>query len=421
MTATTLPPPRIATLDILRGIAVMGIFSVNVIGFAMPMAAYFNPAAYGFESGADLALWATNFVLVDGKMRGLFSLLFGASMLLVIERAEAGGRSGASVHYRRMLWLLLFGAVHYYLIWFGDILTLYAAIGMVAFLFRKRSVRTLLIWAGVFLLIDLALLSAGSYAFISAEAAAHAPGASAEAVQAWTEMSSEFAPPTAQALAADLALYRGGYGGLVMHRLTDQGAGPLFQLLFGSAETLGYMLIGMAGLKSGFLKGEWEDRRYRRIALITLGIAVPAYMVLGWLDWRSGFSVATIFTSFMAASAPFRVMMMIGYAALIILLTRRGGALVERIAATGRAAFTNYLGTSLLASTVFYGYGLGLYGQLDRLEAWLLAPLVWAMMLLWSKPWLDRFQYGPFEWAWRSLARWKPQPMRRPPEPALAA
>ena len=92
----------------------------------------------------------------------------------------------------------------------------------------------------------------------------------------------------------------------------------------------------------------------------------------------------------------------------------RGGPLVQRIAAAGRAAFTNYLGTSLVAVTVFYGFGFGLYGHLSRIEAWLLAPAVWTVMLLWSKPWLDRFNYGPFEWLWRSLARWRLQPMRKP-------
>ena len=101
-----------------------------------------------------------------------------------------------------------------------------------------------------------------------------------------------------------------------------------------------------------------------------------------------------------------------GYAALIILLGRSGGAIVRRIAAAGRAAFTNYLGTSLVASTIFYGYGLGLYGRLDRLEAWIIVPVVWLLILTWSKPWLDRFRYGPFEWLWRSLARFRLQPMR---------
>ena len=115
----------------------------------------------------------------------------------------------------------------------------------------------------------------------------------------------------------------------------------------------------------------------------------------------------------MAATVPFRPLMVAATAALIILLTRRGGALVERIAAAGRAAFTNYLGTSLIMTTLFYGYGAGLFGELSRAELWIPVVAMWVLILLWSKPWLDRFQYGPLEWLWRSLARGSPQPMRK--------
>src|SRR5687767_15691319 len=116
MTAATAAGPRIVTLDIVRGIAVMGILAMNIVAFAMPFQAYMNPTAFGEASQGDLASWAFNFVFIDGKMRGLFSFLFGASMLLVIERTEAGGRSAASVHYRRMIWLLVFGLIHFYFI-----------------------------------------------------------------------------------------------------------------------------------------------------------------------------------------------------------------------------------------------------------------------------------------------------------------
>src|SRR3546814_9122885 len=110
MTATTEPRPRIATLDIFRGVAGMGILAMNVIAFAMPIEAYMNPAAYGLDTTADFIAWAFSFIFVDGKMRGLFSFLFGASMLLVIERAGAAGRSAVSVHFRRMGWLAIFGS-----------------------------------------------------------------------------------------------------------------------------------------------------------------------------------------------------------------------------------------------------------------------------------------------------------------------
>lgn len=412
-TPATAPPVRIATLDIVRGVAVMGIFAVNVIAFAMPFQAYFNPTAYGMHSPADLGLWFTTFVLVDGKMRGLFSLLFGASMLLVIQRAEAAGRSPAAIHYSRMAWLLVLGCVHYYLIWFGDILTLYALTGMIAFFFRNRPVRQLVIWGLVFLGIDLAIMSVASWQFFLAEAAARAPHPAAATLATWREMSGAFGVPDAAGLARSLALYRGPWTGIVHTQLTQGLLDPLFQLKFGVAETLGYMLLGMAGLKSGFLKGAWPDSRYRRIAAWTLGVSIPVYAFYAWVNWRSGFDVSIYFTIFFVATNPFRLAMMAGYASLIILLSRRGGWLVQRIAAAGRAAFTNYLGTSLLACAIFYGWGLGLFGSLGRLDAWLFVPAFWTVMLLWSKPWLDRFTYGPFEWLWRSLARFRLQPMRK--------
>jgi uncharacterized protein len=115
----------------------------------------------------------------------------------------------------------------------------------------------------------------------------------------------------------------------------------------------------------------------------------------------------------LAATVPFRPAMVIATAALIILATRGGGALVDRIAAAGRVAFTNYLGTSLIMTTLFYGYGLGLFGALGRAQLWLVVLAMWGLMLLWSKPWLDRFRYGPLEWLWRSLARGEMQAMRR--------
>jgi uncharacterized protein len=407
-------PERILTLDVLRGVAVMGIFSVNVIGFAMPEAAYFNPAAYGGTTGASLAVWLANFILIDGKMRGLFSLLFGASTLLVIQRAGAAGLSPASVHYRRMAWLLVFGLCHFYLLWYGDILTLYALDGLLLYAFRNSSVRRLLFWAAGFLVLDLLLMSGAAWSFLSLEAAADAPHAAPATLASWHDFSESFAPPAAAELARDLSHYRGGWLGIVRDRFAHNAADPLLQLVFGSAETLGYMLLGMAGLRSGFLTGAWEAARYRRIAVVGLGIGIPAYALLAWNDLANGFRTGIVFLDFFAIATPFRLLMMAGYASLIVLFARNAGALRDRIAAAGRAAFTNYLGASLAASLLFCGYGLGLYGHLARWQAWLVAPCFWAVMLLWSKPWLDRYRYGPFEWLWRSLARWSPQAMRRP-------
>jgi uncharacterized protein len=413
VSAATEPDGRIVTLDLLRGVAVMGIFSVNVIGFAMPDPGYLNPTAYGGTTGANLAIWLANFIFVDNKLRSLFSILFGASMLLVVERASAAGRSAAAVHYSRMVWLLVFGLLHFYFIWAGDILTLYAIVGMAAFAFRKAPVPQLVAAAIVFFLLDAAIMGTLTQSYGVGEAAAAAPGATARTLAEWRATASDLLPLQPDALARNLALFRGGYGGIVHERMTDERLTPLLNLILFGPDTLALMLLGMAGLKSGFLTGAWDRRLYVKIAWIGIGTGAIAEAAIAMWTIHSGFSPTAIFADYMLVSSPFRLLMAGGYAALIVLLARRGGAHVRRIAAAGRAAFTNYLGTSLVASAIFYGYGLGLYGRLDRFQAWLAAPLLWLLILAWSKPWLDRFRYGPFEWLWRSLARGKLQPMRK--------
>jgi uncharacterized protein len=419
MTAATEPPPRIATLDIVRGVAVMGILAMNIIAFAMPPEAYLNPLAYGIDGDSDLASWAFSFVLIDGKMRGLFSFLFGASLLLVIRKAEAKGESPARVHFSRMLWLLLFGYLHFYFIWYGDILTGYASIGLIAWFFRNREPGQLIFWGGFFVFIQFALFAAMAAGFAYVSHAAAAPGADPELLKQWGEMQNGFAVPSDAELTRSIALYRGGWLDLATHQLTHKTFEPLVMLALFGWETLGYMLLGMAALKNGFFTGAWPDARYRRIALIGFAITIPVYSLLAWLLLADGFTPAKIVAYSMAATVPFRPLMVVAIAALIILATRRGGALVARIAAAGRAAFTNYLGTSIIMTALFNGWGFGLFGTMSRIELWLVVLGMWALMLLWSKPWLDRYQYGPFEWLWRSLSRWSPQPMAR--RPAAAA
>ena len=391
----------------------MGILAMNIVAFAMPVQAYINPLAYGTETTLDFAVYAFNAVFIDGKMRGLFSFLFGASMLLVIGIADAKGDDPRSVTFRRQLWLLVFGALHYYLIWYGDILVGYALIGMVAWAFRGLPARKMVLWGIAFLTIQLFVM-AGSAGFAHSLAAEIASGnADGATLKEWQEISADVAVPSAAAIRQDLALHLGPWTGIVADQVTEKTFMPLFFTFIFGWETLAYMLFGMAALKSGFLTGAWDNRRYWNVALPCLAIAVPAYVLLVALLFADGFTVTGIFTWSFTATVPFRPLMIVAYAALIILATRRGGWLVDRISAAGRAAFTNYLGTSILMTGLFYGWGLGLYGSVGRAELYLVVLAMWVLMLLWSKPWLDRFAYGPFEWLWRSLARWEVQPMRK--------
>jgi uncharacterized protein len=410
MSDTPAESPRLITLDVIRGIAVMGIFSVNIVGMAMIEAAYYYPPAFGFDGLADRILWAANFILVDGKMRSLFSILFGASMLLVLERAEAAGRSPAQTHLARMAALLLIGLIHFYAIWWGDILTLYAMVGALAYLFWRLP-------AGGLLMISVLL-----FAWHAAPRIAEVPdrissyeaatsGKSAAAAEEWRD-NMRRSIPDAASIARDKAVHASA----ITHArkmIAEQTALPVrhFKQLW--PETLALMLLGMWGYRSRFLTGGWSDGKYRLGAAVGLGIGVAGFSALAAWVVASDFRLAETASAFNSLSAPLRPVMALGYAALIILLFRRAGALRDRFAAVGRAAFTNYIGASLIGLLVFSGSGLGLYAQLSRAEAWLLVPIVWAIMLAWSKPWLDRFAYGPLEWAWRSLARWELQPMRR--------
>ena len=404
---------RIVTLDIVRGVAVMGILAMNIVAFAMPPQAYINPLAYGLDGAADLASWAFSFVFIDGRMRGLFSFLFGASMLLVIQLAERNGESAKRVTFARQLWLLLFGSIHYYLIWYGDILMGYALIGMAAWLFRNLGVRALVGW-GIALVFVQMLVMGSSAAYAHSLAATIAAGnATPDVLEQWAGLSRDIAVPTREILREELALYLGPWTEIVEFQVMEKAAMPLFFTFLFGWETLAYMLFGMAALKSGFLIGDWSDARYRRVVLIGLAVTLPFYAVLAWLLYADGFTVPGIFTYAFTATVPFRPVMLIAYAALIILLTRRGGWLTDRIAATGRSAFSNYLGTSILMTALFYGWGLGWFGSVSRIELWPVVAAMWVLMLAWSKPWLDRFAYGPLEWLWRSLARWELQPMRK--------
>jgi uncharacterized protein len=419
MTAVTEPGRRIITLDVIRGIAVMGIFSVNVVAFALIFPAYMNPSAAGGHHGVDLATWFANFIVIDGKMRSLFSMLFGASMLLVIERAVAAGRSGASVHYRRMIVLALFGLAHFYFIWFGDILFLYAVIGMIAFLFIRKPPKSLLVWAAGLFLLNAAMMAASSAYFRSADREAHAADATPVEIREWNK-SIAWGRQSEETTARDIAIHRGSAVDRAEHMLGERAFEPFGSIIFFGPETLALMLLGMAGYKSGYLTGDWSDRRYRSIAIWTLGIGAAASAAIAYTTWRSDFYLPLVFFNLVVTQLPFRIMMALGYAALIILVFRKPSWVRDRFAAVGRAAFTNYLGTSIIGVLIFYGDGLGLYHRVSRFEAWLFVPLVWLLMLAWSKPWLDRFQYGPFEWAWRSLARWELQPMRKKERPAAA-
>lgn len=406
-------PARLLTLDALRGFAVMGILLMNAVAFAMPDLAYINPRLWGGETPAAFAVWTANFIAIDGKMRGLFSLLFGASTLLIYERAAARG-DGPMLLCRRFFWLFLLGLIHYIFIWWGDILRLYAVAGFVLLFFVRREPVDLVKAAILFFLIQFVILAAMSGSMFIIEHAANLPGASPDDVSNYRDMLAGLGADPA-VLEKQAALHRGGYWALVQDRIMRLESDQTTLLTLSGFEALGFMLLGMALLKGGFLTGARKQADYLRIARLSYLIGGLPMIALALWCWASGFDILVTFNAVISWSMPLRVPLAIGHAAILLWLILRFGnsSFIRRVANAGRAAFTNYIGTSIVMTTLFYGYGAGLYGNVGRVELYGFVLALWALMLLWSQPWLLRWRYGPFEWVWRSLTRWRLEPMRQ--------
>ncbi|KQM93689.1 hypothetical protein ASE70_13275 [Sphingomonas sp. Leaf22] len=397
---------RIATIDTVRGVAVMGILFLNILAFALPEAAYISPRAYGLNGAADRVAYYAVLILFDGKMRGLFSFLFGASLLLVTDRAEAAGRDAAAVHYARMGWLFVLGLAHAALLWRGDILAHYALIGSVAYAFRALGPGRLLAFGIAFAAVDALLMGSIPLAYLSMQASD-----GATAVQNLRDFRNAFGVPAPAVLAQELALYRGSYAGILAHNLAEIGESLGNTLIIGF-ETLAYMLFGMAALRSGMLDGRWSRRRLWRWAIGGMGIGLLGYGAIAvWIASRD-LDVLAIVAGPIALATPVRAIMIPGWAATIVLLAAGSGPVARRFAAAGRMALSNYLATSIVMCFLFYGWGLGQFGHWSRASLYLPVFAMCAAMLLWSPWWLARFRYGPFEWLWRSLARRQWQPMR---------
>lgn len=402
------------TLDAVRGFAVMGILLMNIVSMGMPTYAYIDPLIYGNEGAADLAAWFANYVLADGKMRALFTMLFGASMVLIAERASTGdGRGPAATHYRRMFWLFIFGMLHAWLVWHGDILVLYAIAGSLTFLLWRARTKTL--WAFILLLLATqVVLNLSHWSMLdTARAAASVAAPSADAVATWQEMVAAQVP-TGSAIAAELAGFRGSFSSVFETRAPLTLIFQTFLLSLMMAETLAFIGLGIVMYRNGFLLGRWSRAAYWRTIALGYMVAVPLTALVAQNLLMARFDIVAIPIAD-TLSLLLRPFIALAHAAAVILFVQSTGArwLSVRLAAAGRMALSNYIGTSIVATTIFYGYGLGYFGHLSRWQLYAVVALIWVLILAWSKPWLDQFLYGPIEWLWRSLARGQRQPMRK--------
>ncbi|MFT5330764.1 MAG: hypothetical protein ACI9TB_000356 [Parasphingorhabdus sp.] len=405
--------PRYLELDALRGFAVMGILLMNIVGFSMPEMAYVSPAIYGGTDMPDILVWALSFIFVDGKMRGLFTIMFGASMMLIIERAQQNGENPARVHFSRMAWLAIFGLAHFFFLWAGDILFLYAAVGCIAYFLSGLTAEDLFRRALLIFSIGFIGYSVMFGSLLYQQYQASLPGASAAAIENLAQVLADFGSGPG-VIAADIALHQSGFTAIFLDKVQNDLFGPIVLLAYNLAETLPLMMIGMALYKNGFFTGQWSATDYRRWGVRLTAIGMVILIAIAWGLIHRDFDMLLMLNASYAWTWPSQLLMTIGYAALLIGLIRKciASLWISRVAAVGQAAFTNYLGTSLLMTFLFYGWGLGLYGSVGRAELYLFVAGAWALMLLWSKPWLNQFRYGPLEWLWRSLARAKLQPMR---------
>lgn len=405
------PTDRLRVLDLIRGIAVLGILAVNVANFAATDSAGISPDLPHPGTPADHAAWLVMFIGFEGKMRALFSILFGASLLLFIERTEAPGRHGARLQARRLLWLMLFGYLHFLLIWDGDILFLYGAVGFLAMIVRHWTPKQLVLGAALTLAVWQGLgVSIWGRSLLD-EAAVTSGTASSEAQKRHAKDLAWFRATDKR----DIEDAARSWLEQVRYKVAEKLPDPLGLVGFNWGETLPWMMIGMALLKSGFFAGRWPPRLLCRTANAALLLGGGATLAFTW--WAAAWhypEVTMHFAMEFGLVLP-HTAMALGYAALLVraarcLLTAAPGQMLE---AAGRIAFTNYIATSLVMCLLCQSWGLSLYGQFGAAQRWTLVLLVWALILAWSQPWLTRYRQGPMEWLWRSLTEWRMMPFRR--------
>ena len=424
--APDLPRPvtqreRIPTIDIVRGVALMGILVMNIGAFSGPFDMYMNPLSVGNHRFYDLVAWTIRWIFFEGKMRAAFSILFGAGVILLTERAERrGSRNVADIFCRRNMWLVLFGVLHFYFIWFGDILYAYGLTALL-FLYPCRHVRFRnLIIAGAAVL----LIGVGTDAYFSIDGLRDRnAGIAAQALQnagkKLTQQQQDALKKWNDSLDKrkkmredDLKAMRGSYPDQIKWRATwgpkIQGT---FYYRFGFTDVLGMMLIGMGLYRMGFLTGNLSMKTYGWIIACGYLLSIPINGIEAYGLIRDNFQESAWWILYQVgrltgAVANIAVVVVVAKAGLVPWLTRR-------IAAVGQTALSNYLFTSISCSLLFNGFGLGLYGKVEYYQLFPIVLCVWILNLTLSPLWLRYYQFGPIEWVWRSLTYWKRQPMKR--------
>ncbi len=432
---------RIRNMDVLRGFALLGILLMNILSWGLPESASNNPKAAGGDQGINLIFWAVQMIFWDGKMRAIFSMMFGAGAYLLITRGEKRGGEAATgiadIFYRRNMWMMLFGMIHGYLIWFGDILFPYGFLALLLYPMRKMSSKALLITAGV--QIALLGLAMGGQGFGSRSNREEAMKLYADQkagtklteeqenkLKGWQKNEKSWTPPK-EDVDKFYKDYTTNYGTQMKQRGGEVFRFHSLPIYFPFLwDMLSFMLIGIAFVKMGVLQGDRSYKFYAWMAVIGYGLGIPMLCGFVWanMHWNFDIVVAQLWAS---TYEPGRLLMTLGHVSVIVMICKAGlfRALTTRLAAVGQMAFTNYITHSVVCSLLFYGYaphvGGRWMGTMERYQLYYVVAAIWIFQLIISPIWLRHFRFGPLEWCWRSLTYWKKQPMRlRPAGPVLA-
>jgi uncharacterized protein len=376
---------RITVIDCLRGAALLGIIIANMRGFNSPLQAYFQPHLM-WTSMPDRLAQALVDWLVQGKFITIFATLFGVGFAIQMDRAMARG-SGAKFYLRRMLVLLAFGLVHGLAVWWGDILAAYAICGMFLLLFRKRTQKTILIWGHIMYWFLLLLFAGFTIA---------------------TMFGLEIPEQPKTDLAKVVQVYaNGSVQEIFAMRAREWAQANSFILIL--TNVLGLHLFGLYLWRQGYLQRpaeflEWW-RKAQRIGLTVGIIGNLAMVVLNWIfrpDPAHPSLPMMIQFCLHWVCVP---ALSLGYSATVVLLWQ-SSIWQQRLmpfSYVGRMALTNYLMQSIICTTIFYSYGLGLYGRVGPLIDLFLAIAIYSLQVPFSKWWLSRHRFGPMEWVWRRL------------------
>ena len=388
---------RLITLDVLRGIAILGILLRNIESFGLMSSAYINPLAFGEPLPAEWVIWLLNHLIAEEKFITILTMLFGAGIVLMAQGSPGPGSDFEIRFRRRMWWLLLFGLVHALLLWPGDILAAYALCGLMAVRLRHKSPLDLVILA--VLLYAAAMIL---WILISAFLLFLMP---METVQA---LAATYWGPTSEVIARETARLTSEWVAQTGERMLSAMGAQVW--MFASDRIfrmLGMMLLGMALLRVGFLSGQWSLHDYRRIAAAGLMLGVPVVILGIWFNHAVGWDFR--YSLFLGRIANHWASVAIALAwisiAIITLKSGLSSFILRALEAVGRLAMTNYIMQSVIASAIFYGFGLGMFGQFDKGQLMGVVLAIWGFQITFSLAWRHYIGGGPLERLWRWLSR----------------